>query len=246
MTDDYDGDLQVLKRSFRGGGEGAFYLRVLEQLAQRPHLDWLDIGVGRDGRALRPFVAFCRSRGQTLAITGIDPDAAAGEWSEEGVRWTLVRGAFQAWCGNGRFDIVNADQSLYYLEDLDVQLGRMAAALEPGGLFVATCWSRDDALHRLRERLFSDAPAALVGEALVERLQAMPQFGPVSRAEFRTEVDLQAWRADPSLLEAAVRVIARAAPCVDLAQRVKTLSTLLDGLGPVGERINLALCVQRL
>ena len=111
----YADDLDVLKRSFVGGGEGGFYLKALQKLRGRSHLDWLDIGIGRDGTSLRPFVNQCRSSGQSLSITGIDPDATADVWVEDGARWTLIRGDFQSWVPDGQFDVINADQSLYYL-----------------------------------------------------------------------------------------------------------------------------------
>jgi SAM-dependent methyltransferase len=242
---DYDRDLQILKQSFSGGGEGAFYFSMLERVADRPHLDWLDIGVGRDGGALKLFVHRCRSHRQTLAITGVDPDASAGDWRDDGVHWSLVRSRFQDWPLTTRFDIVDADQSLYYLEDLTFQLRRAISALKPGGLFIATCWSRDDALHGIRERLFPEASGALVAEDLVEMLRACPELERLEVAVFRTRIRIDAWRADPRFLEPAVRVIARRAPCDDVAGRAQALAGMLPEFPPVAHRINVALCAQR-
>jgi SAM-dependent methyltransferase len=241
----YDRDLRVLKRSFVGGGEGAFYFRMLERLADRPHLDWLDIGVGRDGGALQPFAEFCRSRKQSLAITGIDPDACAREWNEDGIRWTLIRSTFESWRATSPFDVVNADQSLYYFDDLECELRRAIGALKPGGLFIATCWSRDDALHRIRERLFQDARSDLVAEDLVSLIECQPDLEGLEVVEFRTAVRLGAWRADPAFLEPAVRVIARSAPCADVRRRALDLAALLPELPLIADRINLALCAHK-
>jgi SAM-dependent methyltransferase len=242
---DYDHDLRVLKQSFSGGGEGAFYARVLERVRHRPHLDWLDIGVGRDGSTLKCFVERCRSHGQTMAIIGIDPDACAAHWHDGGVQWSLVRSRFQDWAPTLQFDIVNADQSLYYLDDLAFELHRAIAALKPGGLFIATCWSRHDALHAIRERLFPETSSDLVGEDLVDMLRLCPELDDIEVAEFRTEVRIAAWRADPRFLEPAVRVIARGILDAEVACRVRALAGMLPDFPSVAHRINVALCAQR-
>lgn len=244
-TTDYDSDLRFLKRSFDGGGEGAFYFRALEQLTARRHLDWLDIGIGRDGAALQPFVAACRARGQTLAITGVDPDAEPGEREQDGVHWRLVRGTFQEWCDDGKFDVINADQALYYLGDPRATIARVLELLRPGGLFIATCWSRADALHRLRLRLFPNAADDLVGEDLVALVGALPGFTGVETAAFETSVRLRAWREDSRFLEPALRVIARRPldPAAD--PRPEALLAILDEFSDVEQRINIALCATR-
>lgn len=240
-TADYDRDLRLLKRSFDGGGEGSFYFRALQQVAGRRHLDWLDIGIGRDGGALQPFVAACRARGQTLAITGVDPDAEPGEREEAGVRWRLVRGTFQEWRDDGQYDVINADQALYYLGDPRAAIARMLGLLRPGGLFIATCWSREDALHRLRTRLFSASADDLVGEDLVALVRRTPGFARVETAAFETGVRLRAWREDSRFLEPALRVIARRPldPATD--PKPEDLVASLSEFPDSAQRINIAL-----
>lgn len=244
-TTDYDSDLRFLKRSFDGGGEGSFYFRVLERLAERRHLDWLDIGIGRDGGALLPFVAGCRERGQTLAITGIDPDATPGEFEENGVRWRLLRETFQGWRDDGQYDIVNADQALYYLGDTQTAIARILRLLRPGGIFIATCWSRDDALHRLRTRLFTHASDDLVGEEVLALLRRMPGFTHVETTSFENRVRLRAWREDPGFLDAALRVIARRPLDPSTYPQPEALLAVLDDFSDEEQRINVALCATR-
>lgn len=239
---DYASDLEALKRSFHGGGEGALYLRILEKVADRPHLDWLDIGVGRDGRSVRPFAEHCQKRGQSLSITGIDPDADPGEWSEGATRWRLIRTTFQAWKASERFDVINADQSLYYL-DLESAPQRMVTLLKPGGLLIATCWSRADALQQLRKHIFTDA--ALVAEDLLERLRAHPELESFTSEVHRSTVHFDAWRTNPGLLNPAIRVIARSAPLEAIEQRVRALAEILPTLPSVDERINIVLSARR-
>ena len=211
----YDQNLRALKASFRGGGEGAFYFKTLEHLTN-PHIDWLDIGIGRDGAALEPFVDFCVNRGQTLSITGIDPDVAGPRQDNASVSWTLVRGGFEDWCTDALFDIVNADQSLYYMADLRSQLSRAIDLVRPMGLFVATCWLEDDALHRLRQKLFTNPETDLTGEQLAALIEDDQRLDVVDAATFETEVDFDHWREDHARLEAAVRIVARAAPINDV------------------------------
>lgn len=242
---DYDGDLRFLKRSFSGGGEGQFYFHVLKRLAARRHLDWLDIGIGRNGVALGPFVAACRERGQTLAITGVDPDAEPGEHGEEGVHWRLLRETFQEWCDDGQYDVINADQTLYYLGDPLATIARVLGLLRPGGLFIATCWSREDTLHRLRSRLFSNSAGDLVGEDLLALVRQMPGFTSVETASFETSVQLRAWREDFRFLEPALRVIARRPLDVAADPRPEALLAVLHEFSDVEKRINIALCAAR-
>lgn len=244
-TTDYDSDLRFLKRSFDGGGEGSFYLRALERVAERRHLDWLDIGIGRDGGALLPFVAACRERGQTLAITGIDPDATPRECEEEGVRWRLLRETFQAWRDDGQYDVVNADQAFYYLGDPQSAIARVLRLLRPGGIFISTCWSRDDALHRLRTRLFPHASDDLVGEDVLELVRGTPGFARIETTSFETRVRLRAWREDPGFLEPALRVIARRSLDSATGPRPEALLAVLDDFSDVEQRINMALCATR-
>lgn len=244
-TTDYDSDLRFLKRSFDGGGEGSFYFRVLERLAERRHLDWLDIGIGRDGGALLPFVAACRERGQTLAITGIDPDVTPGEFEENGVRWRLLRETFQRWCDDGQYDVVNADQALYYLGDPQEAMARVLRLLRPGGIFIATCWASDDALHRLRTRLFPYAGDDLVGEDMLALVRQTPGFTRVETASFETRVRLRAWRDDPGFLDAALRVIARRPLDPSTDPQPEALLVVLDDFSDEEKRINVALCATR-
>lgn len=243
---DYDRDLRCLKRSFDGGGEGSFYFRVLERLAERRHLDWLDIGIGRDGDALLPFVAACRERGQTLAITGIDPDATPGEFEENGVRWRLLRETFQGWRDDGQYDVVNADQALYYLGDTQTVIARVLHLLRPGGIFIATCWSCDDALHRLRTRLFPHASDDLVGEDVLALVRGSPGFTHFETASFETHVHLRAWREDPDFLGPALRVIARRPLDPASDPQPEALLAILSEFPDLAHRINIALCATRL
>jgi len=244
-TTDYDSDLRFLKRSFDGGGEGSFYFRVLERLAERRHLDWLDIGVGRDGGALLPFVTMCRERGQTLAITGIDPDVTPGEFEENGVRWRLLRETFQGWHDDRQYDVVNADQSLYYLGNMQTVIARVLRLLRPGGIFVATCWSRDDALHRLRTRLFPPANDDLVGEEVLALVRRAPGFAHVETASFKTRVRLRAWREDSGFLDPALRVIARRPLDPASDPQPEALLSILNEFPDLAHRINIALCAIR-
>ena len=206
---DYDSDLRILKRSFDGGGEGSFYLRALERLAAQRHLDWLDIGIGRDGSSLRPFVAACRARSQSLAITGIDPDAEPTIREEDGVRWCLVRGTFQAWSENRQYNVINADQSLYYLGDPRAALQRVLALLRPGGLFIAICWSREDALHRLRARCSPQLTATLSARIWQPSCARCPASPGLRRPSSRPACSFAPGAEDPRFLELALRVIAR-------------------------------------
>ena len=242
---DYDGDLRLLKRSFSGGGEGPFYFRMLELLAARHHLDWLDIGIGRDGAALQPFIAACRARGQTLSITGIDPDAEPAHREEDGVRWRLVRSTFQTWTDEGLYDVINADQSLYYLGDLRTAIRRMSTLLRPGGVFIATCWSCQDTLRQLHMRLLPGADGEVTGEYLTALLRELPDLSVVETAEFKTGVRLRTWLEDTRYLEPALRVIARRPldPTVDPAPEV--LRSLLEEFPDVAQRVNVAVCAIR-
>lgn len=242
---DYENDLRVLKGSFEGGGEGAFYQRALALLASRDHLDWLDIGIGRDGSSLHAFVAACRERGQSIAITGIDPDASPVSNKEKGVSWHLIRSSFQDWSDSGQFDIINADQSLYYVGDISSTLKRVLKLLRPGGIFIASCWSRQDALRLLRKKLFPASDETLAGEELVELVRAEPGFSIVETDEFRTSVRLHAWREDARYLGPALRVIARRSLSPEIDPGPSSLRALLEDLPDVAQRINVALYAVR-
>lgn len=242
---DYEDHLRRLKSSFVGGGEGGFYLRSLDLVARRRHLDWLDIGIGRDGSALQTFVRHCRKRGQTLAITGVDPDADPKDRQEDGVSWRLIRKTFQDWSDGGRFDVINADQSLYYLGDMGAVLRRVGVLLRPGGLFIATCWSRDDVIHRLKARLFAGADHDLVAEDLEVLVRDLPEFSAVVTENFKAAVHLDTWRDNPHVLASALRVIARRPldPLVDPGPDM--LRAALDGFPDSAPRLNMALCAVR-
>lgn len=242
---DYESDLRLLKRSFSGGGEGQFYLSALEHLAGRQHLDWLDIGIGRDGSSLEPFIAACRGRGQTLAITGIDPDAEPCECKEDGVSWKLFRGTFQEWCNDGKYDVINIDQAIYYLGDPQATISRVLNLLRPGGLFIATCWSRDDALHRLRMRILPDIEATVVAEELLALVCDSPGFMYVETTAFENSVRLGAWREDFSFISPAMRVIARRPLDAATDPNPEILLAVLDEFSEVEPRINTALCAIR-
>ncbi|WP_299614122.1 methyltransferase domain-containing protein [uncultured Tateyamaria sp.] len=242
---DYESDLRLLKRSFNGGGEGQFYLSALEHLAGRQHLDWLDIGIGRDGSALEPFIAACRGRGQTLEITGVDPDAEPCQYKEDGVGWKLFRGTFQDWCSDGQYDVINIDQAIYYLGDPQATISRALNLLRSGGLFIATCWSRDDALHRLRMRMFPDTESTVVAEDLVALVRNLPGFTYVETASFENSVRLGAWREDCSFIRPAMRVIARRPLDEDTDPDPEVLLAILDDFSDSEPRINIALCAIR-
>jgi SAM-dependent methyltransferase len=242
----YDESLTLLKQSFVGGGEGAFYLDALAHLAHLRHLDWLDVGIGRDGKSLTTFVEHCRSRGQTLDVTGIDPDAEPARYGDDAVSWTIIRGDFESWTSPSVFDVVDADQSLYYMSDLRSAVRRMVEALRLGGLLIATCWSQDDSLCRLRARLCPEAPPTLVAEALDQVFMAQPELALVDRVGFITQVDLSRWQANESVRRAAVQVISRGAPIGDHAKRSADLSRLLHDLPPVVPRNNVAVCLRKI
>jgi SAM-dependent methyltransferase len=241
----YDDSLRLLKRSFIGGGEGEFYFRMLDQLRALWHVDWLDIGIGRDGSSVAPFVKYCSARGQTVAITGVDPDAEPVGTVDGAIRWTLVRNWFHLWTPTGTFDLVNADQSLYYMEDLGAETRRIISAMKPRGLLIATCWLRDDTLHRIRQGLFADAKSDLVGENLEQMLRAQLSLELVDRAEFRTQVDLTSCLEDDRRLRAAIRVIARGVVFNDMETRMRKAAEILRDLPALAPRLNLALCFRR-
>ncbi len=241
----YDGRLRLLKRSFIGGGEGGFYFRMLDRLQGLAHVDWLDIGIGRDGSSVAAFADHCRARGQTMAITGVDPDAVPGDTRDSAVRCTIVRTPFEMWTPTTSFDVINADQSLYYLQDLPAEIERMIAALRPGGLLIATCWLRDDTLHRIRQRLFSEVPTDLVGEGLQQALEARGELEMVERAVFETQVDVGSFLSDASRLEAAIRVISRGVPIPVSDAWMRDAAAVLGEFPALAARRNLALCFRR-
>ena len=242
---DYDENLQLLKRSFIGGGEGAFYFRALSHLQTLAHINWLDIGIGRDGKALSPFVEHCRSRGQTMSIVGVDPDSEPIQTIGAEVSWTLVRSVFQKWTTTSTFDLVSADQSLYYLEDPPAEMRRIITLVKPGGLLIAICWSQRDTLYRIRKRLFPDAASDLVGEDLEKLFRAQPELDLIDRAEFETRIDLGALRVDESMSKAAIRVVARTATCDDMSTRLQALAEVLNDFPTLARRRNLAFCWRR-
>jgi SAM-dependent methyltransferase len=235
----YHQDLQILKSSFIGGGEGAFYLRMLDRLPLR-HIDWLDIGIGRSADAVIPFIEYCGLRGTTVSVTGIDPNVDTAPPDNAATRWRFIRSRFESWDLDSQFDLVNADQSLYYFGDLPRHMARIAAGLRPGGLFIATCWSRDDTLHRIRERLFPHADRDLVAEDLTPLIESCGEFQLLENATYRTKVDLARWRGNRERLEAAVRVIARAEIRADIESLTDHLSQILDDIPQVAPRINTA------
>lgn len=243
--EDYDHDLARLKDCFIGGGEGTFYFRMLDRIKHLEHIEWLDIGIGRDGGALLPFVAHCRRRGQSLAITGVDPDAEARAFEDDGVRWRLVRSPFQAWNPDMTFDVVNADHSAYYLENPLAGPHSLLAALKPGGLLLATCWSRDDTLRQIRGHLFPKAERDLVGEDLLAELQTLSMLERVEVTTFSTAIDMVAIGQDMCRLAATVRVISRGERISNMDEFASRLAALLSAYPPIAPRVNMAMCFRR-
>ena len=241
----YDDSLQLLKRSFIGGGEGKFYFRMLDLLESVRHIDWLDIGIGNNESSIAPFAEYCRARGQSLAITGVDPDVIAGGRTDGAVQWTLVKVQYEQWTPTHPFDLINADQSLYYIQDLPAEIGRIVAALKPGGLLIATSWLQDDTLHRVRQRLFPHAPTDLFGEALQQALVDRCELEFVERAVFETQVDLSSFVDDKRRLEAAVRIIARGAPFPATNAWMRQAASILNEFPALAPRRNLAICFRR-
>ena len=242
----YDAALSTLKSSFAGGNEGEFYLSRLRKL-HGLHIDWLDIGIGSGARSIQPFIDCLVAGGNTVRVIGIDPDAT--EPSHEhanGRSIDIINERFEDYTPGELFDVINADQSLYYLEDLDLQLRRIAAALEPGGCFFATCWSDDCVLYRLHTSLFGDGADSLTGERLIARLQHLGLFDNIESERFEATVDLASVKESQERLCAAVHVIARRAIDPDRALTLtRSLERAVDDWDNVEPRVNIALAARK-
>lgn len=179
-------------------------------------------------------------------MTGIDPDAATPPDSDDLVSWTFIRSRFEDWVADSAFHVINADQSLYYMDNLSTQVGRVADLLHVGGFFIATCWSKEDTLHQIRVRLFHDRSGDLVGEQLIPDIASCGRLELIEQSVFRTQVDLGMWRQSRELLEAAVRIIARQEVRGKMEEYVERLSQILEGFPSRVPRVNVAIAARRM
>jgi SAM-dependent methyltransferase len=242
----YDAALSTLKTSFAGGGEGDFYIARLRKL-HGMQIDWLDIGIGKGARSIQPFVDCLVAGGNTLRVIGIDPDAAQPSRDVTAVSSIdITNDRFESYIPDRLFDVINADQCLYYMDDLDLQLRRIAGALKPGGCFFATCWSEDCVLYRLHTSMFEDRSDTLTGERLIARLEQLELFDSIEAERFEATVDLASWRKSQERLCAAVHVIARAELDADSARGLtRSLEIALADWGDAEPRVNIALAARK-
>lgn len=241
----YNDALALLRESFIGGGEGAFYVDTLASLAAR-EIDWLEVGVGSSAQSVMPFVRSLGDAGRTVRLVGVDPDAQPDDVELGLSRIRLVRERFEDFPLTEAYTVVSMDQSLYYLRDPRAQLARATSALRPGGVLIVTCWSSGDTMYGLHRALLEDASTEVTGEAVYDWLVASEVVSDVHRELFRSQVDLARWRRSRSHLQAALTILLRGrAPDTVRPALVERLDKMLDGADAYGVRLNVALRARR-
>jgi len=144
---DYYGELRELGRYSALVG----YIRFL---GERPTI--LDVGCG---------VGLLRSRladEDVGRFVGIDPsEVAIAEARRAGHADSHFHVGDAPEPGLGSFDIVVCNEVLYYVDDLDALLDRIASALKPGGHLLTSIFRHpgDVALHRALDRHFERVDA---------------------------------------------------------------------------------------
>ena len=241
----YDDALALLRESFHGGGEGAFYLDALAAITA-PEIDWLEVGIGASARSVMPFVRALDNDGRTVRLVGVDPDAQSGNLEFGRSRIRLVGGPFEDFPLTESYTVVSMDQSLYYLREPRAQLARAISALRPRGLLIVTCWSSEDTMCRLHRALLEDASTDVTGEAVYEWLMASEDVVDVHRELFRSRVDLATWRGSRTHMQAALTILLRGrAPDSMRRQLLERLATMLEAGDADGVRLNVALSARR-
>jgi SAM-dependent methyltransferase len=101
----------------------------------------LSVGCG-DGSLDVALAATLLARGHRVEYVGVDPSAAAGAIFTErvgqlpGIEATVVPARLEETALPGRFDLVVAIHSLYYVDQPAAQMRRLIDAVHPGGSFV--------------------------------------------------------------------------------------------------------------
>lgn len=115
-----------------------------------PPADVIEIGCGEAGG----FVPALERDG--YRVTGIDPDAPAGP--------AYLRAEFETYDPPRPVDAVVASTSLHHIADLDMAIGRLAAALRPGGAVVVIEWASERFDEDTARWCFARLPIPAPGE----------------------------------------------------------------------------------
>lgn len=208
MRDSLESALALLKQSFIGSEGDIWIDEVCKKFSQKS-LSLLDIGVG-SGESINKKLLQLAKCEYKVQLTGIDPHLSNVELAHNLLsNADLYRIRFEDYVPTKVFDVVNATQSLYYLDNLDESLQKMIKIVNRGGLIILTLWSESCIVYRLHNMIFGDKKRPITAEVASDLLLKSKELRDIKLIRFDGWVNLAKWKDSPEMLNAALIVISR-------------------------------------
>jgi SAM-dependent methyltransferase len=180
------------------------------------------VGVG-DGSSLSRILEELASLGYAFRAQGIDPEAPEGLTCDPAITFATRRAPIENCDFALPFDVINVRQSAYYFSDLAGVFRKLTQALSPGGVLIVTHWAEGCFLFKLHDQIareLGQAPEQLGVTDLARHIAdggvLTPQVSIVTDT-----IDLNAVLADPTLLDATLKIAARKLPISELSESGK-------------------------
>lgn len=207
----YSEMLHLLKESFMGDSERDIWVEEICKHFPNRILSIFDVGVG-SGESMSKRLLLFQERGYDIYLTGVDPNLSRTqqgfiEGVAPGAELIVVR--FEDYVPTRTFDVVNATQSIYYLENPVEALRKMINMTNTGGLIVITLWSESCVLYQMHNTIFGSNTRVATAESIYDLLLSSNGLHNIRMIKFNGRVYLDQWKSRPDLLNAAVKIIAR-------------------------------------
>lgn len=235
----YNSALDCLKQSFLGSSEKEVWVKGVCSRVSSMRMSILDVGIGT-GDSIRKRVAELLERGYDIDLVGVDPQAPTRSFDFAlPVPVESFRIPFEKFVSNRFFDVVNATQSLYYLDDWRASISKMLGLTKIGGVAAITIWSERCVLCDLHKAIIPEGHSVITGELIQEWMEDSGITQNIQVLEHEGLVDTRLWLQSSETLEAAARVISRTSINAPVSSEVLTaLEYELRRISGMSKRIN--------
>ncbi|GCE14948.1 class I SAM-dependent methyltransferase [Tengunoibacter tsumagoiensis] len=241
----YDNALDVLKQSFSGSECELWVDEVRNHFIPQP-LRILDIGIGT-GESIQKRLLQLSWNGYSADLHGLDPNLCVETVTRHVYDDAhLYKTRFEEATFSQTFDVVNASQSIYYMQNIPAMLRKMTQLVQPGGMVTITLWSQHCSLYQLQRTVFGAGATLVTAEQVAEQLVQQHLLRDVKLVSCKGQLNLSRLRASEQGLDAILTIISRKFGDVFLIPQYRAkLEKALLSLPDVAPRINYMLVGQK-
>jgi trans-aconitate methyltransferase len=209
-------------------------------------LQIFDVGIGT-GESINKKVTRLVQSGYMPHVRGIDPHIRLDTVKKNvSVPLEVYPMRFEDYTSEQTFHVVNATQSLYYLEGLEASLQKMVSMLQTNGLLLITVWSQACVLYRIHTAVFGKETSVVTAEDVLDELLKNRDVHTIRTVLCEAGVNLQQWSESPTMTNAALEIIARKVKHnINDEIRKQKLLTVLKGRATTEKRVNLMIIVEK-